>query len=68
MTLSSNTVAQPTFTASNQPTVLIFQLVVTDNFGLASVANQVNILVNNTPAGGPDSFNVFLPLVIKNGG
>jgi hypothetical protein len=56
VTLSSATVAQPTFTAPTvaTATALTFSLVVTDNRGAASAASTVNITVN--PASGNVNF------------
>jgi VCBS repeat-containing protein len=50
VTLSSATAAQPTFTAPSvgpAGTTLIFQLVVTDDLGLASAPSTTSVTVNN---------------------
>jgi hypothetical protein len=53
VTLSSNTVAQPTFPAPSvaAATTLTFSLTVTDNRGAASGASTVNVTVNPAVAG-----------------
>lgn len=46
MTLSSNSIASPTFTSINTFETLTFSLVVTDNEGGISIANTVDIIVS----------------------
>lgn len=47
VTLSSSTVAQPTFTAPSSPVTLVFGLTVTDNLGQTSTQDTVTISVQN---------------------
>jgi hypothetical protein len=55
VTLSSNSVASPTFTApsAGSQQVLTFELVVTDDAGLASTADSVSVTVQSVAAGDP---------------
>ncbi|MBC8160026.1 MAG: choice-of-anchor D domain-containing protein [Roseiflexaceae bacterium] len=62
VTLSGDTSAQLSFVAPDQPTVLTFSLVVTDNQGLASVADEVQIVVTDGSVV-ENTYRVILPLV-----
>ena len=55
--LSSNSAAQPTFTAPGSPTALIFSLLVTDDRGLVSAADEVTVLVKDAPVTGVTAGN-----------
>lgn len=46
VTLSDDTSAQPSFTAPSNPAVLTFQLTVTDNWAVSSLADSVTITVS----------------------
>ena len=61
VTLSSDADAQLTFVAPDQPTVLTFNLVVTDNQGAVSVADEVRIVVTDGSVG--NAYRVMLPLI-----
>lgn len=62
VTLSSGTDAQVSFRAPDQPTVLTFNLVVTDNQGVASVADEVRVVVTDgSPVG--NIYRLLLPLI-----
>ena len=63
--LSANIAAQPTFVAPNQPTLLTFQLIVTDNSGASSVADEVQVTVTEGPVI-PTNIRLFLPIVTRN--
>jgi serine protease len=52
VTLSSTTVARPTFTAPSDAAVLVFSLVITDDEGNPSAADTVSITVNRIPTRG----------------
>ncbi len=58
--LTGANTATPSFTAPGAPGVLTFQLVVTDNVGLASTPDTVNVTVNSNAApvanAGPNRF------------
>lgn len=62
VTLSSDTDAQLSFRAPDQPTVLTFNLVVTDNQGVASVADEVRVVVTDGSAVG-NTYRLLLPLI-----
>ncbi len=62
MSLSSSTVANPTFTSPAASGLLTFRLVVTDSLGLASAPDSVNIFNGIEP-----SFELYLPLIMKPG-
>ena len=73
VTLSDPTAASPTFTAptlaaGDADAVLTFSLIVTDNLGLASVADEVTITVISGPSvaisGGPDAITSTDPFTI----
>ncbi len=49
VTLSEPVAAGPTFTAPDDPAVLIFTLIVTDSLGLASTPDTVAITITNQP-------------------
>ncbi|MBC8162413.1 MAG: PKD domain-containing protein, partial [Roseiflexaceae bacterium] len=63
VTLSSSSTAQPTFVTPSQPATLAFQLVVTDNFGVTSAVDEVQVRVIDTPVVAPGTFRLSLPLV-----
>lgn len=52
VSLSSSSVVMPSFTSPGAPTTLVFELVVTDNFGLASDPDSVTINVGDEPVAG----------------
>jgi len=54
VTLSSNSVAKPTFAAPavDSTTIFVFSLTVTDNKGLISPANAMNVTVTKSSGGG----------------
>lgn len=62
VSLSSSTVANPTFTSPAASGLLTFRLVVTDSLGLASAPDSVNIFNGIEP-----SFELYLPLIMKPG-
>jgi hypothetical protein len=47
VTLSDASVVSPTFTAPDDPDVLVFSLIVTDSVGTVSEADMVTVVVNN---------------------
>jgi plastocyanin len=58
VTLSDPTAASPTFTAPSTSGTLVFTLVVTDSYGLASEPDEVMILVV-----GEEGYWIFVPMV-----
>ena len=64
VTLSSTTTVQPTFVAPGQTTTLTFQLLVTDNFGVTSAVDEVQVRVVDSVVV-PGTFRVSLPLVMS---
>jgi PKD repeat protein len=58
VTLSNPTAASPTFTAPSTSGTLVFTLVVTDSYGLASEPDEVMILVV-----GEEGYWIFVPMV-----
>ncbi len=60
VTLRSRTVVSPTFTAPTEQSVITFALTVTDALGMASAADEVVIIVQQT------QWNLYLPLILRN--
>ena len=62
VTLSSETNSQVTFMAPDQPTVLTFSLIVTDNQGTVSIADEVQVVITDGPIVG-NVYRTFLPTI-----
>lgn len=60
--LSSETNSQVTFKAPDQPTVLTFSLIVTDNQGAVSIADEVQVVITDGPIVG-NVYRTFLPTI-----
>ena len=60
--LSSETNSQVTFKAPDQPTVLTFSLIVTDNQGTVSIADEVQVVITDGPIVG-NVYRTFLPTI-----
>ena len=59
--ISGTNAARATFSAPDQPTVLIFSLVVTDNLGASSAADEVRITVSLPPVANAGSDVTTIP-------